>query len=53
MKSAVNLAYLPPINAGIVTSLFDLTILLFPNLKELLNLSILSLSSSLSLKLSI
>ena len=52
MISVVNLACMPPMNMGIVTNLFDLIILLLPNLKELLGLSILILSLSLSLKLS-
>lgn len=41
---------MPLMKTGIFTGLFDLTILLLPNLKELLDLSILILPLSLSLK---
>ena len=50
MASVVNLACMPSLKTGIVTSLFDPIILLLPNLKELLDRSMLILSLSLSLK---
>ena len=54
MKSVVNLVCIPSMKTVVGTSLFDLVILLLPNLKELLlDLSILILSLSLSPKPSI